>query len=96
VVSESRRISVAGVVPFGGYRWLVFDFDAGQGGPILGPGRYWVILRHTGDAIFNWYFTPGTAYGDSDDSRARPRGRTGWNDILTYRFNFRVSGLAKP
>jgi transglutaminase-like putative cysteine protease len=95
LIAESRRIPVAAVIPYGGYRWVVFDFDRGAGGPILPPGRYWVILRHTGNAIFNWYFSPGTAYGDPDDSRARSRGRAGWDDILNYRFNFRVSGLVK-
>ncbi len=95
-IAESRRIPVAGIIPHGGYRWVIFDFDRGVGGPILPPGRYWAILRHSGNGIFNWYFSPGTAYGDPDDSRARPRGRTTWDDILNYRFNFRVSGLVKP
>ena len=96
LIAESRRIPVASVIPYGGYRWVVFDFDRGGGGPILSPGRYWVILRHTGNGIFNWYFSPGTAYGDPDDSRARARGGATWDDILNYRFNFRVSGLVKP
>jgi len=96
LIAESRRISTGGVISRGGYRWVVFDFTRGGGGPILPPGRYWVVLRHTGDGIFNWYFSPGTAYGDPDDSRARLRGRTTWDDILNYRFNFRVSGLVKP
>lgn len=96
VLAESRRISVGTMLPFGGYRWVVFDFDRGSGGPILPPGRYWVVLRHTGNGILNWYFAPGTAYGDPDDSRARPRGRASWDDILNYRFNFRVSGLVRP
>ena len=96
VLDESRRLATPHLLPFRGYRWIVFDFNRGTGGPVIAPGRYWLILRHTGDAIFNWYFTPGTAYGDPDDSRARPHGQTGWNDILTYRFNFRVSGLVKP
>ncbi len=96
LIAESRRIPIGGILPHGGYRWLIFDFDRGAGGPILPSGRYWVILRHTGNGIFNWYFSPGTAYGDPDDSRARPRGRTTWDDILNYRFNFRVSGLVKP
>ncbi len=96
VLAESRRLATSHLLPFGGYRWVVFDFNRGTGGPILDPGRYWLTLRHTGDGIFNWYFTPGTAYGDPDDSRARRRGQAGWNDILTYRFNFRVSGLVRP
>jgi hypothetical protein len=96
VLDESRRLATSRLLPFRGYRWVVFDFNQGTGGPILAPGRYWLILRHNGDGIFNWYFTPGTAYGDPDDSRARPRGQTRWDDILMYRFNFRVSGLVKP
>lgn len=96
LIAESRRIPVGGIIPHGGYRWVVFDFDRGQEGPILALGRYWVVLRHTGDGIFNWYFTPGIAYGEADDSRARSQGSADWNDILTYRFNFRVSGLVRP
>jgi transglutaminase-like putative cysteine protease len=96
LLAESRRVPVGGIFPFGGYRWVVFDFDQEAEGPMLLPGRYWVILRHTGDGILNWYFTPSTAYGDPDDSRARPRGQRNWEDILNYRFNYRVSGLVKP
>ena len=96
ILAESQRSAVRGILGSGGYRWLVFDFNRMGNGPILVPGRYWVVLRHSGDGIFNWYFTPGTAYGDPDDSRARPAVGTRWDTILNYRFNFRVSGLGKP
>lgn len=96
ILAESQRSAVRGILGYGGYRWLIFDFTRTGNAPILMPGRYWVVLRHSGDGIFNWYFTPGTAYGDPDDSRARPSPGTRWDNILNYRFNFRVSGLSKP
>jgi transglutaminase-like putative cysteine protease len=95
-LAESRRLPVAGLIERGGYRWVVFDFGPGDQAPLLGPGRYWAVLRSTGDGIFNWYFSLGNAYGDPDDTRSRPRGASDWSNILNYRFNFRVTGLVKP
>ncbi len=95
-VAESRRIPVAGLVPFGGYRWVVFDLGGASGGLVLPPGRYWVAPRHTGDPILNWYFSLGTSGGRPGDARSRPDGAPRWSHVLNYRFNFRVSGLATP
>jgi transglutaminase-like putative cysteine protease len=95
-LAESRRLQVGALIERGGYRWVVFDFGPGDQAPLLGPGRYWAILRITGDGIFNWYFALGNAYGDPDDTRSRVRGTADWTNILNYRFNFRVTGLMKP
>ena len=95
-LAESRRLQVGALIERGGYRWVVFDFGPGDQAPLLGPGRYWAILRFTGDGIFNWYFSLGNAYGDPDDTRSRVRGTADWTNILNYRFNFRVTGLMKP
>ncbi|MBI3825975.1 MAG: transglutaminase domain-containing protein [Candidatus Rokubacteria bacterium] len=96
-LTESRRLRVGQLLDRGGYRWVTFDVDAADGGRLLAPGRYWMVLRATGDGIFNWYFSLGAASGAPDDTRSRPRGAAAdWNNILTYRFNFRVSGLVKP
>jgi transglutaminase-like putative cysteine protease len=95
-LGESRRLPVAGLIERGGYRWVVFDFGPGDQAPLLLPGRYWAVLRSSGDGIFNWYFSLGNAYGEPDDTRSRPRGASDWSNILNYRFNFRVTGLVKP
>ena len=96
VIAASRRLPVGGLVERGGYRWVVFDIAPETPGLVLSPGRYWAVLRSSGDGIFNWYFSLGSAYGDPDDTRARPRNATDWNNVLNYRFNFRVTGLVKP
>ncbi|MBI4635428.1 MAG: transglutaminase domain-containing protein [Candidatus Rokubacteria bacterium] len=95
-IAESRRLAVAGLVERGGYRWVVFDMGSPDSAPVLPPGRYWAVLRSTGDGIFNWYFSLGNAYGDPDDTRSRRRGATDWSNVLNYRFNFRLTGLARP
>lgn len=94
-LAESRRLPVAGLVERGGYRWVIFAVASRDGGLLLGPGRYWIVFRSRGDGIFNWYFSLGKSAGDPDDSRSRPRRVSDWNNLLNYRFNFRISGLAK-
>ncbi len=89
---ESRRLPVGALIDRGGYRWVVFDVPE----MLLTPGRYWMVLRSSGDGIFNWYFSLGNAYGDPDDSRSTRRGVTDWSNVLNYRFNFRLSGMARP
>lgn len=95
-IAESRRLPVSGLIDRGGYRWVVFDIAPREPGIVLSPGRYWAVLRSTGDGIFNWYFSLGNAYGSPDDSRSSPRGAADWSNILNYRFNFRVTGLVRP
>ena len=75
-----------------GYYWIDFVFaKANEPPPVLNPGRYWIILRHSGEAIVNWFFIPGNAYGDSDDTRSTVKGYK-WEDLLNYDFVFKVRG----
>ena len=72
-----------------GYAWL--DFHLPSDAEPCAPGKYWVVLRRSGEAIMNWYYTPGKPYGGPDDTRSTARGWR-WEDILTYDFVFKVEG----
>jgi transglutaminase-like putative cysteine protease len=75
-----------------GYYWVNFVFAKGnEPPPVLKPGKYWVILRHSGEAIVNWFYIPGNPYGDSDDTRSTVKGYQ-WEDLLNYDFVFKVRG----
>ncbi|MFQ5585626.1 MAG: transglutaminase family protein [Thermodesulfobacteriota bacterium] len=75
-----------------GYAWFPFTFTrSGDDYPILTPGRYWIILRRSKDAIINWFYIPANPYGDADDTRSTSRG-INWSNILNYDFNFKVTG----
>jgi hypothetical protein len=75
-----------------GYYWIDFAFaKEKEPSPVLKPGRYWIILRHSGEAIVNWFFIPGNAYGDGDDTRSTVKGYQ-WEDLLNYDFVFKVRG----
>ncbi len=72
-----------------GYYWVEFTFPEV---PRLKKGRYWIILRHSGEAIMNWFYIPGNPYGDPDDTRSTVKGYK-WEDILNYDFVFKVRAL---
>ncbi|MCE5194355.1 MAG: transglutaminase-like domain-containing protein [Nitrospiraceae bacterium] len=75
-----------------GYYWVDFAFTKGKEPyPILKQGKYWIILRHSGEAIVNWFYIPGNPYGDSDDTRSTVKGYK-WEDLLNYDFVFKVTG----
>ncbi|MDP2279018.1 MAG: transglutaminase-like domain-containing protein [Nitrospirota bacterium] len=75
-----------------GYYWIDFAFaKEKEPSPVLKPGKYWIILRHSGEAIVNWFFIPGNAYGDGDDTRSTVKGYQ-WEDLLNYDFVFKVRG----
>ena len=75
-----------------GYYWIDFAFAKGnEPSPVLKPGKYWIILRHSGEAIVNWFYIPGNAYGDGDDTRSTVKGYK-WEDLLNYDFVFKVRG----
>jgi transglutaminase-like putative cysteine protease len=71
-----------------GYGWVDFKLPSEKPLP---PGKYWIVLRRSGAAIMNWYYTPGKPYGGPDDTRSTARGWQ-WEDILTYDFVFKVAG----
>ena len=75
-----------------GYYWVDFTFPPeGNKNPQLASGKYWIVLRASGEAIMNWFYIPGKPYGESDDTRSTAKGFQ-WEDILNYDFVFRVSG----
>ncbi len=74
-----------------GYRWRDFDFAAE--GLTLEPGRYWIALGFTGDAVVNWFFTYGKPVGPTDGTRYKGVFDAAWSGALSYEFNYRVAGL---
>lgn len=75
-----------------GYYWVDFSFPPDNLKPQqLEPGKYWIVLRASGEAIMNWFYIPGKPYSDSDDTRSTAKGFR-WEDILNYDFVFKVSG----
>lgn len=75
-----------------GYAWFSFHFAADEvERPRLQPGRYWIVLRRSKDAIVNWFYTPGNQYGGADDARSTEKG-IDWSNIMNYDFNFKVNG----
>jgi len=56
-----------------GYYWVDFTFpDSAE--KKLEPGKYWIVLRYSGDAIMNWFYIPGKPYSNSDDTRSTAKG----------------------
>lgn len=77
-----------------GYYWVDFTFPPEGNKPQqLAPGKYWIVLRASGEAIMNWFFTPGKPYSEGDDTRSTAKGFQ-WEDILNYDFVFKVTGKA--
>ncbi|NJD90439.1 MAG: transglutaminase family protein [Geobacter sp.] len=77
-----------------GYYWVDFNFRFPEGTPQITKGKYWIILRHYGDAIVNWFYIPGKPYSGGDDTRSTAKGYK-WEDILNYDFVFKVRGRVK-
>ncbi|MBI5235537.1 MAG: transglutaminase domain-containing protein [Deltaproteobacteria bacterium] len=78
-----------------GYSWFDFGFSADEKErPVLEPGRHWIVLRRSKDAIVNWFYTPGNQYGKADDARSTEKG-IDWSNIMNYDFNFKVSGYVE-
>ena len=92
---RSLPVSLASIKFRPGYYWVDFIFAKyKEPSPVLSPGRYWIILRHSGEAIVNWFFIPGNPYEDSDDTRSTVKGYK-WEDLLNYDFVFRVKGRVR-
>lgn len=76
-----------------GYKWFDFRFSpAPDGAPVLEPGRYWIVLRRSKDAIVNWFYIPGNPYGEPGEARSTAKG-IDWSNIMNYDFNFKVRGV---
>ena len=90
---RSYPLSLDSIKYHPGYKWFDFVFSRDtEERPVLKPGKYWIILRHSRDAIVNWFYTPGNQYGSVDDTRSTTKG-IDWSDILNYDFNFKVTGI---
>lgn len=96
--TERARLTSArvplGEVPLGkDFAWVPFSFRALGESATLAPGRYWLALRYTPDAIVNWHCRIGNPYLDPDDTRSRPLAGGPWSNLLHIDFNFLVTGL---
>jgi len=69
-----------------GYYWVGFTFPDNI---IPEKGKYWIVLRHSGEVIMNWFYIPGNPHGEADDTRSTLKGHQ-WEDIQNYDFVFKV------
>ncbi len=77
-----------------GYYWVDFTFPIERNKYTqLAPGKYWIVVRASGEAIMNWFYIPGKPYSGGDDTRSTARGFQ-WEDILNFDFVFKVTGKA--
>ncbi|MCG2710710.1 MAG: transglutaminase domain-containing protein [Thermodesulfovibrionales bacterium] len=87
---RSKPLFIEDIKKRPGYYWVDFTFPSDP--PVkLKKGRYWIVMRHSGEAIVNWFFIPSNAYGDGDDTRSTVKGYK-WEDLLNYDFVFKVRG----
>ena len=91
---RSRLVDLTNLPRRQGYDWVVFTLSDGTGPVTLTKGKYWIVLRHSGEAVMTWFYTPGKPYGGPDDTRSTLKGHL-WEDILTYDFVFRVRGVTR-
>lgn len=91
---RSQPLFLERVVRRPGYFWVDFNFSEESGRPLIRKGKYWIVLRHSGDAILTWFYIPGKPYSRGDDTRSTAKGYL-WEDILNYDFVFKVRGLVK-
>ncbi len=73
-----------------GYDWVDFTFPSGN--DRLSSGKYWIVLRHSGEVVMTWFYIPGKQLSGPDDTRSTSQGWE-WNDILTYDFVYKVRGV---
>ena len=86
---RSMPVSLDKITRRPGYYWVDFSIpDSAR----LAPGKYWMILRHSGEVIMNWFCTPGKRINGPDDSRSTAQGWQ-WEDVLTGEFVYRVRGV---
>lgn len=86
---RSIPVSLEKITRKPGYYWVDFTLPEKS---TLAPGKYWLVLRHSGEAIMNWFYTPGKRVGGPDDSRSTALGWQ-WEDVLAGEFVYRVRGV---
>jgi hypothetical protein len=74
-----------------GYYWVDFKLPEKT---MLPPGKYWLVLRHSGEVIMNWFYTPGKRVNGPDDTRSTARGWQ-WEDVLAGELVYRVRGVVE-
>ncbi len=85
---RSQPVFLETIARKAGYYWVDFSFPSDDAAK-LSKGKHWIVLRHSGEVIMNWFYIPGNPYGDSDDTRSTLKGHE-WQDIQNYDFVFRV------
>lgn len=83
---RSKPVFLESIQKRPGYYWVDFTFPERIK---INKGKYWIVLRHSGDVVMNWFYIPGNPYGDVDDTRSTLKGYQ-WEDILNYDFVFKV------
>ena len=86
---RSMPVSLEKITRKPGYYWVEFALPEDTK---LAPGKYWLVLRHSGEAIMNWFYTPGKRINGPDDSRSTAQGWQ-WEDVLSGEFVYRVRGI---
>lgn len=87
--TRSMPVSLDKITRKPGYYWVDFSLPENTK---LAPGKYWLVLRHSGEAIMNWFYTPSKRINGPDDSRSTALGWQ-WEDVLSGEFVYRVRGI---
>ena len=88
---RSVPVSVEAISRKPGYYWVDFTFPDDLKRD-LKQGKYWIVLRHSGDVVMNWFYIPGKPYSGGEDTRSTAKGYK-WEDVLNFDFVFRVAGI---
>ena len=88
---RSMPVSLEKITRKPGYYWVDFALPENT---TLKPGKYWLVLRHSGEAIMNWFYTPGKRINGPEDTRSTARGWQ-WEDVLAGEFVYRVRGVVE-
>jgi hypothetical protein len=91
-VVSSRAVDIRTLKFDPAYPWTRFGGFAKRESIPLKAGSYWIILRHSGDAIFNWRCQMGNYYGDNEDTRAAEAEGPKWTEVVNVDLNFKVVG----